>query len=167
MGPTWGPPGSCRGNGLVLLGNPLRGATKGTAQDFNTNNNTSHTILVSNESSWWILSMCVNFNDEIYHEARVNKNKNIKKNTHFFSANMHSGGRVIKMAVICQRVIIWLQLCADMIAKTFTFHLVPHLSHLKHIQHCYKVIIAKTKFCPRGSLEFAILGSLEKRAVDQ
>ena len=42
-----------------------------------------------------------------------------------------------------------------MIAKTLTFHLIPNLSHLEHIQHCYKVIIAKGKFCPRGNLEFA------------
>ena len=73
---------------------------------------------------------------------------------------MHLGGRVIKMAVICLRVVIWLQLCADMIAKTLTFHLIPNLSHLEHIQHCYKVIIAKGKFCPRGNLEFAFLGFL-------
>ena len=73
---------------------------------------------------------------------------------------MHLGGRVIKMAVICQRVVIWLQLFADMIAKTLTFHLIPNLSHLEHIQHCYKVIIAKRKFGPRGNLEFAFLGFL-------
>ena len=73
---------------------------------------------------------------------------------------MHLGGRVIKMAVICQRVVIWLQLGADMIAKTLTFHLIPNLSHLEHIQHCYKVIIAKRKFCPRGNLEFTFLGFL-------
>ena len=36
--------------------------------------------------------------------------------------------------------------CADMIDKTFTFHLIPNLSHLEHIEHCYKVIIAKAKF---------------------
>ena len=64
------------------------------------------------------------------------------------------------MAVICQRVVIWLQLCADMIANTLTFHLIPHLSHLGHIQHCYKLIIAKAKFCPRSNLEFAFLGFL-------
>ena len=54
---------------------------------------------------------------------------------------MHLRGRVIKMAVICQQVVIWLHFCADMIAKTLTFHLIPNLSHFKHIQHCYKVII--------------------------
>ena len=53
-----------------------------------------------------MLSICVNFDDEIYLLARVNK-KNIKK-YNFFSADMHLGGRVIKMAVICQRVVIWL-----------------------------------------------------------
>ena len=61
-----------------------------------------------------MLSICVKFDDEIYHLARVNK-KNIKK-YNFFSADMHLGGRVIKMAVICQRVVIWLSLCVDMIA---------------------------------------------------
>ena len=71
---------------------------------------------------------------------------------------MHLGGRVIKMAVICQRVVMWLYFCADMIAKTLTFHLIPNLSHSKHIQHCYEVIIAKAKFCPCGNLEFAFLG---------
>ena len=45
----------------------------------------------------------------------VNK-KTSKKNTIFFSADKHLGGRVIKMAVICERVVIWLQLCVDMIA---------------------------------------------------
>ena len=54
-----------------------------------------------------MLSICVNFNDEIYHLARVNW-KNIKKKYNFFSVDMHLGGRVIKMAVICQRVVIWL-----------------------------------------------------------
>ena len=49
---------------------------------------------------------------------------------------MHLGGRVIKMAVICQRMVIWLQLWADMIVKTLTFYLIPHLSHLEHIEHC-------------------------------
>ena len=73
---------------------------------------------------------------------------------------MHLGGRVIKMAVICQRVVIWLDLCAYMIAKTLTFHLIPNISHLEHMQHCYKVIIAKAKFFPRGNLEFAFLGFL-------
>ena len=60
---------------------------------------------------------------------------------------MHLGGRVIKMAVICQRVVIWLHLCAQMIAKTSTFYLIPHLSHLAHMEHCYKVIFARAKFC--------------------
>ena len=78
----------------------------------------------------------------------------------FFSADMHLGGKVIKTAVICQRVVIWLQLCADMRANTLTFHLIPILSHLKHIQHWYKVIIAKAKFCLCGNLEFAFLGFL-------
>ena len=73
---------------------------------------------------------------------------------------MHLGGRVIKMAVICQRVVIWPQFCADMIAKTLTFDLIPNLSHLEHIQHCYKVIIAKRKFCLRSNLEFEFLGFL-------
>ena len=52
--------------------------------------------------------------------------KTVKKIQFFFSADMHLGGRVIKMAVICQRVVIWLQLCAVMIAKTLTFHLIPN-----------------------------------------
>ena len=73
---------------------------------------------------------------------------------------MHLGGRVIEMAVICQRVVIWLHLCACMIAKTLTFHLIPNISHLEHMQHFYKVIIAKAKFCPRGYLEFVFLGFL-------
>ena len=55
---------------------------------------------------------------------------------------MHLGGRVIKMVIICQRMVIWLQRCADMIAKILTFHLIPNVSHLEHIEHCYKVIIA-------------------------
>ena len=54
-----------------------------------------------------MLSICVNFNDEIYHLACVNLKKHLKKYK-FFSADMHLGGRVIKMAVICQRVVIWL-----------------------------------------------------------
>ena len=132
---------------------------RGSWQNFNTNNHPSHTILVSNESSGLILSICVNFKNEIYLLACVNK-KNSKKNTIFFSADKHLGGRVIKMAVICQRVVIWLQLCVDMIAYTLTFHLIPDLSHLEHKQHCYKVIIAKAKFCPRGNLELAFLGFL-------
>ena len=115
--------------------------------------------MVSNESSGLILSICANFNDEIYHLVGVNL-KNTKTNTYFFSADMHLGGRVIKMAVICQRVVIWLHLCAYVIAKTLTFHLIPNISHLEHMQHCYKVIIAKAKFCPRGNLEFAFLGFL-------
>ena len=115
--------------------------------------------MVSNESSGLILSICANFTDEIYHLVGVNL-KNSKKNTYLFSANMHLGGRVIKMAVICQRVAIWLHLWAYMMAKTLTFHLIPNISHLEHMQHCYKVIIDKAKFCLRGNLEFAFLGFL-------
>ena len=89
----------------------------------------------------------------------VSIKKTVKK-YNFFSADMHLGGRVIKMAVICQRMVIWLHFCADMIARTLTFHLIPNLSNLKHIQHCYKVIIAKAKFCQRGNFEFAFLGFL-------
>ena len=37
----------------------------------------------------------------------------------FFSAVMHLRSRVIKMAVIGQQVVIWLQHSADTIAKTF------------------------------------------------
>ena len=85
----------------------------------------------------------------------------------FFSADIHLGGRVTKMAVICQRVVILLQLCADMIYKTLTFHLIPNLSHLEHMEHCYKVINAKARFWPRSYLEFAFLGFLYKRAVNQ
>ena len=74
---------------------------------------------------------------------------------------MHLGGRVIKMAVICQRMVIWLQLrCVDMIAKTLTFHLIPNLSHLDHTEHGYKVVIAKAKFCLHGNLGLALLGFL-------
>ena len=62
---------------------------------------------------------------------------------------MHLGDRVIKMAVICQQLVIWLQICVEMIAKTLTFHLIPYLSHLEQMQYCYKVITAKAKFCPR------------------
>ena len=79
-----------------------------------------------------------------------------KKYIFFFSADMHLGGKVIKIAVICQQMVIWLQLCADMIAKTLTFHFIPNLSHLEHIEHRYKVIIAKAKFCPRGICVFRI-----------
>ena len=50
-------------------------------QNFNTINNPSHTILVSNESSGLIISICVKFNDEIYHLAHVIKKQ--QKNTHF------------------------------------------------------------------------------------
>ena len=70
------------------------------------------------------------------------------------------GGKVIKMRVICQRIVIWLQRCADMIAKILIFHLLPNLNHLEHTEHCYKVIIAKAKFWPRVNLEFAFLGFL-------
>ena len=73
---------------------------------------------------------------------------------------MHLGDRVIKMTVICQRVVTWLQRYVYMIAETLTFHLIPNWSHLEHMQHCYKVIIAKAKFYPRGNLEFAFLGFL-------
>ena len=62
------------------------------------------------------------------------------------------------MAIICQRVVILLRFCADMIVKTLTVHLMPNLSHLEHMEHCYKVINAKAKFLPRGNLEFAFLG---------
>ena len=80
---------------------------------------------------------------------------------------MHLWGRVIKMAVICQRVVIWLHFFADMRAKTLTFYLIPNLSHLKHIQHYYKVIISKAKFYPRSNLEFAFLGFLVKKDVNE
>ena len=63
------------------------------------------------------------------------------------------------MAVMCQQMVIWLQSSVDMIDKTLTFHLMPNLSHLEHIEHGYKVI-AKAKFCLRGNLEFAFLGFL-------
>ena len=39
-----------------------------------------------------------------------------------------------------------LKFCADMIAKTLTFHVKSNLSHLEHIEHCYKVIIVKEKW---------------------
>ena len=42
-------------------------------------------------------------------------NKTVKKYI-FFSVDMHLVGRVIKMVVISKRVVIWLQLGADMIA---------------------------------------------------
>ena len=103
-----------------------------------------------------MLPICVNFYDQI--EVWIKQNS--KKNTYFSSADIHLGDKVIKMAVICQWVVIWLQLCANMIAKTLTFHLIPDLSNLKHIQHCYKVRIAKAKFCLRGNLELSSLGFL-------
>ena len=34
--------------------------------------------------------------------------------------------------------------CADLIDKTLTFHLIPNLSHLEHMERCYMVINAKT-----------------------
>ena len=46
---------------------------------------------------------------------------NSKKNTYFCSADIHLGGMVTKIAVICQRVVILLQLCADMIDKALAF----------------------------------------------
>ena len=58
---------------------------------------------------------------------------------------MHLGCRVIKLAVMCQRVVIWLQRCVDMTTKTLTFHLIPNLSHLEDTEYCYKVIIVKAK----------------------
>ena len=61
------------------------------------------------------------------------------------------------MAVICQRMVILLQLSTDIVDITLTFYLIPNLSHLEHIQHCCKVINAKAKFRQRGSLEFAFL----------
>ena len=73
---------------------------------------------------------------------------------------MHLRGWVTKMAVICQRMVILLQICVDMIAKTLTFHLMPNLSHLEHMEHCYKVINAKAKLWLHSNLEFAFLGFL-------
>ena len=70
---------------------------------------------------------------------------------------MNYGGRVIQMVVICQRVVILLQLCTDIIDITRTFHLIPNLSHLEHKQHHYKIIKAKAKFWPCGNSEFAFL----------
>ena len=64
------------------------------------------------------------------------------------------------MAVICQRVLILFQICVDMIDKTLTFHLIPNLSNLEDMEHCYKVVNAKAKFWPRSNLEFAFLGFL-------
>ena len=76
--------------------------------------------------------------------------KTVKKN--FFSADIHLG--VTKMIVICQQMIILLQLCTDMIDITLTFHLKPNTSHLEHIQHCYEVINPKIKFWQRSNLRF-------------
>ena len=59
--------------------------------------------------------MCVNFMMKFIIK-HVSIKKKVKK--HIFSADMHLGSRVIKMAVICQRVVIWLQLCAGIIANT-------------------------------------------------
>ena len=75
-----------------------------------TNNDSSHIIVVSNESSESILSICVNFSDD---------NKQQLKKYIVLKRICIGGwvGRVFKMAVICQRVVILLQLCADMIAK--------------------------------------------------
>ena len=46
------------------------------------------------------------------------------------SADIHLGGggvRVIKMTVICQRVVIFVIMCAYKINNTLTFHLIPNL----------------------------------------
>ena len=67
------------------------------------------------------------------------------------------------MAVICQRVVILLKLCTDVIDKSLTFYLIPNLSHLEHLEYCYKVLNAKAKFWPSGNLEFAFsVFTLEK-----
>ena len=46
--------------------------------------------------------------------------KKTLENTYFFCAG---GGGGTKMSVICQRVVILLKFCADMIHKTLTFHI--------------------------------------------
>ena len=74
--------------------------------------------------------------------------KKATKNTYLFSVDVPLGGKVIKMAIICQRVVIWLHYCADMIAKALIFHLIPNLSHLKPMKLCYQVMITKTKILP-------------------
>ena len=85
--------------------------------------------------------------------------KNSKTITYFVEwIYIWGGGGVTIMAIICHRVVILLRFCADMIDKTLTYHLIPNLSHLEHMEHCYKVINAKAKFWPRGNLEFAFLG---------
>ena len=70
-----------------------------------------------------------------------------------------------KMAVICQQVVILLQLCTDMIDITLTFHLIPHIGHLEHMQLCCRVINAKAKFLPCGNSEFAFWGSFRKELL--
>ena len=100
---------------------------------------------VQNEYFWSVLILVIKC---------IMKHVEIKKN-HIFSADIHSGGRVTKMAVICQLVVILLHLCADMIDKSLTFHLIPYLNHLKHLEQYYKVINIKAKFWPRCNLEFA------------
>ena len=49
----------------------------------------------------------MSISDEIYHQACVNKKNS---NKYIFSADLHLGGRVTKMAAICQRVVILLQI---------------------------------------------------------
>ena len=88
------------------------------------------------------------------------KKKSEKNTFFFFSADIHLGDRVIKMAVICQRMAILFQLCADMIDRTLTFYLIPNLSNLEHMELCYKIINAKAKFWLRSNLEFTFLGFL-------
>ena len=63
-----------------------------------------------------------------------------------FCGDIHLRVRVTKMAAICQRMVILLQLYIDMIDITLTFHLIPNTSQLEPIEHCYKVISPKVKF---------------------
>ena len=76
----------------------------------------------------------------------VSVKKHLKKNTYFclvriYISGVGGGSRVTKMAIICQRMVILLQLCTDMIGTlTLTFHLIPNTNHLEDIQDCYKII---------------------------
>ena len=67
------------------------------------------------------------------------------------------------MAVICQRVVILLQLCTDMIDITLILYFVSNLSHLEHIQYCYKAINAKEELLAVWQFGIRIFGvPLEK-----
>ena len=61
---------------------------------------------------WYFLSVSILMMKFIIKQVSIKKT--VTK--YIFSADMHLGDRLIKMAVICQRVVIWLKLCVDIIA---------------------------------------------------